>query len=76
LLTLFSYPVAASYCSLSSRLSLWKMTACSIWSPAACSAAAAAAGVVDASSPAWLKKPAERLSSGTVPAVVTCPTSR
>jgi hypothetical protein len=41
-------------------LSLWKMTACSIWSPAACSAAAAA-GVVDASTPTWLKKPAERL---------------
>ena len=73
MLTLFSYPVVASNCSLSSRLSLWKMTACSIWSPALCSAAAAAAGVVDASTPTWLKKPAERLSSGTVPVVVTCP---
>jgi hypothetical protein len=52
------------------------MTACSIWSPAPCNAAAVAAGVVDASTPIWQKKPAERLSSGTVPAVVTCPASR
>ena len=62
MLTLFSYPVVASNCSLSSRLSLWKMTACSIWSPTARLAAARAAahGI-----PIWINARTDVFLAGT-----------
>jgi hypothetical protein len=70
LLTLFSKPVTASNCSLSSKWSLWKAIAWSMRSPAARSAAAtsrgAGKGAVAASIPTWAKKGADRESAGSV----------
>jgi hypothetical protein len=68
LLTLFSKPVTASNCSLSSKWSLWKAIAWSMRSPAARSAAATSRGegAVAASIPTWAKKGADRESAGSV----------
>ena len=52
------------------------MIACSIWSPAARNSAAAAASVLDAVTPTWLKNSVELASSGISPAAVISFASR